>query len=50
MKKILLATTALVGAAVAVPAGAADMRPALKAPPPIVRPACAQFGGFYVGG
>jgi outer membrane immunogenic protein len=50
MKKILLATTALVAAAVAVPAGAADMRPALKAPPPIVRPACAQFGGFYIGG
>jgi outer membrane immunogenic protein len=49
MKKTLLATTALVAAAVAVPAGAADMRPAFKAPPPIVRPACAQFGGFYVG-
>jgi outer membrane immunogenic protein len=49
MKKVLLATTALVAAAVTAPASAADMRPALKAPPPIARPLCAQFGGFYVG-
>jgi outer membrane immunogenic protein len=49
MKKIFLATTALV-ALIAVPAGAADLsRPVYKAPPPVV-PVCANFGGFYIGG
>ena len=45
MKKLFLATTAVV-ALIAVPAGAADMR--VKAPV-VYKPACAQFGGFYVG-
>ena len=48
MKKILLATSAVVSLVVAVPASAADLP--VKAPvyrP--VAPACAQFGGFYVG-
>jgi outer membrane immunogenic protein len=47
MKKLLLATTAIVALGVTA-ASAADM--AVKArplPPPL--PACAQFGGFYVG-
>jgi outer membrane immunogenic protein len=47
MKKLLLATTAIVALGTGA-AGAADM--AVKArplPPPL--PACAQFGGFYVG-
>jgi len=49
MKKLFLATTALV-ALIAVPAGAADLsRPVYKAPPPVV-PVCANFGGWYVGG
>jgi opacity protein-like surface antigen len=46
MKKIVLASfcaIGFVGSAVA-----ADLRPAVKAPP-IARPACAQFGGWYVG-
>jgi outer membrane immunogenic protein len=47
MKKVFLATSALV-ALIAVPAGAADM--AVKYRPAPVVPACAQFGGFYVGG
>jgi outer membrane immunogenic protein len=47
MKKLFLATTALV-ALIAVPAGAADM--AVKAPYIPPPPSCAQFGGFYVGG
>jgi outer membrane immunogenic protein len=49
MKKILLATVAVValGAGTAI---AADMAPVLKGPPPVARPACAQFGGIYVGG
>ena len=49
MKGRLLATAA-VGALSVGSAGAADMRaPAMKALPP-PPPACAQFGGFYVGG
>jgi outer membrane immunogenic protein len=47
MKKLLLATFA-VGAVAAGSANAADMQ--LKAPLPPPPPACAQFGGFYVGG
>jgi outer membrane immunogenic protein len=48
MKKLFLATTALV-ALTAGSAGAADM--AVKARPlPPPPPACAQFGGFYLGG
>jgi outer membrane immunogenic protein len=50
MKKLLLATTAFVALAAFGPAEAADLsRPVMKAPP-VVRPACAQFGGFYLGG
>jgi hypothetical protein len=44
MKKLFLATTAFV--AIAVPAGAADLR--VKAPAPVV-PICANFGGAYIG-
>ena len=47
MKKLFLASTALVALA-AGSAAAADLPVAYKAPPP-VRPACAQFGGFYLG-
>jgi outer membrane immunogenic protein len=47
MKKLFLATTALVVLA-AGSAAAADLPVAYKAPAP-VRPACAQFGGFYLG-
>jgi outer membrane immunogenic protein len=49
MRKFLLATSAVVAVVVAAPAGAADL--SVKAP--IFRPmapACAQFGGFYIGG
>jgi outer membrane immunogenic protein len=50
MKKLFLATTAFVALAAFGPAEAADLsRPVMKAPP-VVRPACAQFGGFYLGG
>ena len=48
MKKIFLATTALVALA-AGSAAAADLPVAYKGPAPVVRPACAQFGGFYIG-
>src|SRR5262245_53890222 len=48
MKRILLATTALLAFTVG-SASAADM--AVKARPlPPPPPACAQFGGFYLGG
>src|SRR5262245_20705417 len=47
MKKLFLATTAFV--AIAIPAGAADLRMPVKAPPPVV-PLCANFGGGYIGG
>jgi outer membrane immunogenic protein len=48
MKKLFLATAAVVALS-AGSAIAADLsRPVMKAPP-VVRPACAQFGGFYVG-
>jgi outer membrane immunogenic protein len=46
MKKLLL-TTAAITALAAGSANAADMR--VKAPLPPPPPACAQFGGFYVG-
>ena len=46
MKKLSLATFAVVALA-AGSAGAADLPPR-PLPPPV--PACAQFGGFYVGG
>jgi outer membrane immunogenic protein len=49
MKKLFLATTAVVALAAA-SASAADLaRPVYKAAPP-PPPACAQFGGFYIGG
>jgi outer membrane immunogenic protein len=47
MKKLLVASAALV-AVYSAPAVAADM--AVKAAPVVARPACAQFGGFYLGG
>jgi outer membrane immunogenic protein len=47
MKKIFLATTAIVALAGGA-ASAADMP--MKAPPPRAVAACAQFGGFYIGG
>jgi len=46
MKKIVLASICAVGFVGS--AIAADMPPAVKAAP-MVRPACAQFGGWYVG-
>ena len=50
MKKTLLAMTGLVGLALGGTATAADYaRPVYKAPPPPPHPACANFGGFYVG-
>jgi outer membrane immunogenic protein len=48
MRNLFLATTAIV-ALIAIPAGAADLRTPVKAPP-VYKPACAQFGGFYIGG
>ena len=49
MKKLFLATTAILALS-AGSASAADLsRPVYKAAPP-PPPACAQFGGFYVGG
>ncbi len=49
MKKLFLATTALAALAVFGPAEAADLsRPVVKAAP-VYRPACAQFGGFWLG-
>jgi outer membrane immunogenic protein len=48
MKKLLIASAAL-AAIYSAPAVAADM--AVKAAPVVAaRPACAQFGGFYLGG
>jgi outer membrane immunogenic protein len=49
MRKFLLATSALAALVMAAPAGAADIpvkAPVYRPPPP----ACAQFGGFYIGG
>ena len=46
MKKIVLASICAIGFVGS--AVAADLPPAVKAPP-IARPACAQFGGWYVG-
>jgi len=48
MKRLLLAAVAVV-AFTGGSATAADIAPSYKAPPP-PRPACAQFGGFYIGG
>jgi len=48
MRNLFLATTAIV-ALIAVPAGAADLRMPVKAAP-VIKPACANFGGFYLGG
>lgn len=48
MKRALLAIAGLV--AIGGTASAADMRMPAKAAPVIARPACAQFGGFYLGG
>jgi outer membrane immunogenic protein len=48
MKKLFLATTALVALVTFGPAEAADLAPAYKAAP-VARPACSQFGGVYVG-
>lgn len=47
MKKLFLATVSVV--ALAGSAMAADM-PVYKAAPVVAAPACAQFGGFYIGG
>jgi outer membrane immunogenic protein len=49
MRKFLLASSAITALMVAAPAGAADM-PVKARPLPPPPPACAQFGGFYVGG
>jgi outer membrane immunogenic protein len=51
MKKLLLATVALVALGATVPALAADMaaRPYTKAPPPIAAPIY-NWTGFYIGG
>src|SRR4051812_17752265 len=46
MKKILIASAFAMVAGSAI---AADMPAAYKAAP-VARPACAQFGGFYIGG
>ena len=48
MKKILLATSAIVALMAAAPAGAADI-PVKARPLPPPPPACAQFGGFWLG-
>jgi outer membrane immunogenic protein len=47
MRKLLLLTASAVALA-AGSAGAADMRMPVKAPP-VYKPACAQFGGGYIG-
>lgn len=46
MKAILLATTAIMTLAAGA-ATAADL--AVRKAPPVIAPACAQFGGFYLG-
>jgi outer membrane immunogenic protein len=48
MKKLLLATSAIVALVTVAPASAADLRVPVKAAP-VYRPACAQFGGVYLG-
>jgi outer membrane immunogenic protein len=48
MNKVLLAGFAAITAFTGGPAIAADM-PAKAVAPAMVRPACAQFGGFYIG-
>jgi outer membrane immunogenic protein len=49
MKKLLLAMSAIVAFAVATPADAADLRMPAKAAP-AYKPACANFGGWFVNG
>src|SRR3977135_1358917 len=51
MKKLLLATVALVALGATVPALAADLaaRPYTKAPPPVMAPIY-NWTGFYIGG
>jgi len=48
MKKLLLGSVALFAIAAAHSAGAADLRPAYKAPPPA--PVLYNWSGFYIGG
>jgi outer membrane immunogenic protein len=48
MKKLILAGVSVAAMAAASSSYAADIAPVYKAPPAFV-PACAQFGGFYVG-
>jgi outer membrane immunogenic protein len=48
MKKLLLGGFAAVSVLVGGPAVSADLP--MKAAPAMVRPACAHFGGFYLGG
>src|SRR4030095_545704 len=47
MKKILIASAFAMVAGSAI---AADMPAAYKAAPPVIRPTCAQLGGFSLGG
>jgi outer membrane immunogenic protein len=49
MKKLMLATSAVIALVVVAPAGAADLPVKAASLRPVV-PLCAQFGGFYVGG
>jgi outer membrane immunogenic protein len=48
MKKLLLGGFAAISVLVGGPAVSADLP--MKAAPAVVRPACANFGGFYIGG
>jgi outer membrane immunogenic protein len=50
MKKFFLASVAAIATFVGGAASAADLPRKGPAVAPVVRPACAQFGGFYVGG
>jgi outer membrane immunogenic protein len=49
MRGVLLATSALVALVSFEAAQAADLRAPVKAAPPMARPACAQFGGAFIG-
>jgi outer membrane immunogenic protein len=49
MKKLFLATTALVALVAFAPADAADLRAPVMKAPPVMAPPCAQFGGGYIG-
>ena len=46
MKKFLLGSVALLAVAASGAAGAADLRPVYKAPPPVLW----NWSGFYIGG